>query len=87
MFSSNQFLRLKASLDTHLGKKINECLDKDFDTFSLDEQVQMNKELGAKFKWLKQNAKIVIDITIPHIEYEEYCYLCFLIMGYELDYE
>ena len=27
------------------------------------------------------------DITIPHIEYEEYCYLCFLIMGYELDYE
>ena len=62
MFSSNQFLRLKASLDTHLGKKINECLDKDFDTFSLDEQVQMNKELGAKFKWLKQNAKIVIVI-------------------------
>ena len=49
MFSSNQFLRLKASLDTHLGKKINECLDKDFDTFSLDEQVQMNKELGVKF--------------------------------------
>tara|TARA_R100000656_G_scaffold89319_1_gene65147 strand:+ start:191 stop:418 length:228 start_codon:yes stop_codon:yes gene_type:complete len=49
MFSSNQFLRLKASLDTHLGKRINECLDKDFDTFSLDEQVQMNKELGAKF--------------------------------------
>ena len=49
MFNSNQFLRLKASLDTHLGKKINECLDKDFDTFSLDEQVQMNKELGVKF--------------------------------------
>ena len=62
MFSSNQFLRLKASLDTHLGRRINECLDKDFDTFSLDEQVQINKELGAKFKWLKQNAKIVIVI-------------------------
>jgi len=50
MFNSNQFLTLKTSLDTHLGKRISECLDKDFDTFSLDEQVQMNKELGAKFK-------------------------------------
>ena len=49
MFSSNQFLKLKASLDTHMGKRISECLDQDFDTFSLDEQVQMNKELGAKF--------------------------------------
>ena len=49
IFNPNQFLKLKASLDTHLGKKINQCIDQDFDNFSLDEQVQMNKELGVKF--------------------------------------
>ena len=49
IFNSDQFLKLKASLDTHLGRKINECIDQDFDDFSLDEQVQMNKELRGKF--------------------------------------
>ena len=49
MFNSNQFLKLKASLDKNLGKKIDLCIDKEFDDFSLDEQVQMNKELRGKF--------------------------------------
>ena len=49
MFNSNQFLKLKASLDKNLGKKIDLCIDKEFDDFSLDEQVQLNRELGVKF--------------------------------------
>ena len=49
IFNSSQFLNLKASLDNHLGQKITESIDQDFDDFSLDEQVQLNKELGVKF--------------------------------------
>ena len=49
VFNANQFLQLKASLDRDLGRKINECIDQDFDNFSLDEQVQLNKELEVKF--------------------------------------
>ena len=49
IFNSNQFLKLKASLDRDMGKKIDLVLDQDFDDFTLDEQVQMNKELGVKF--------------------------------------
>jgi len=49
IFNSNQFLKLKANLDHDVGKKISECIDQDFDNFSLDEQVQINKELGVKF--------------------------------------
>ena len=32
-----------------MGKKIDLVLDQDFDDFTLDEQVQINKELGVKF--------------------------------------
>jgi predicted component of viral defense system (DUF524 family) len=49
IFTPDQYLKLKAGLDTNLGRKINECIDQDFDNFSLDEQVQLNKELGEKF--------------------------------------
>ena len=49
IFNSDQFLKLKASLDRDMGKKISECIDQDFDNFTLDEQVQINKELGVKF--------------------------------------
>jgi hypothetical protein len=49
IFNSNQFLKLKTSLDRDIGKKIDLVLDQDFDDFTLDEQVQINKELGVKF--------------------------------------
>jgi hypothetical protein len=49
IFTPDQYLKLKAGLDTHLGRKIIECIDEDFDNFSLDEQVQINKELKVKF--------------------------------------
>ena len=49
LFNSDQFLNLKASLDRDMGKKIDLVLDQDFDDFTLDEQVQINKDLGVKF--------------------------------------
>jgi hypothetical protein len=49
ILNSSQFLKLKADLDNNLGQKIYENVDHDFDDFSLDEQVQLNKELGVKF--------------------------------------
>lgn len=49
ILNASQFLKLKADLDNHLGQKICESVDHDFDDFSLDEQVQLNKDLGVKF--------------------------------------
>ena len=49
IFDSNEFLKLKLNLDKDLGKKIDLCIDKEFDDFSTDEQLQINKELMGRF--------------------------------------
>ena len=49
IFDSNEFLKLKLNLDKDLGKKIDLCIDKEFDDFPTDEQLQINKELRGRF--------------------------------------
>tara|TARA_R110000824_G_scaffold22240_6_gene81714 strand:- start:14337 stop:14555 length:219 start_codon:yes stop_codon:yes gene_type:complete len=49
IFSSNEFLKLKLNLSHDISKKIDLCIDREFDDLPTDEQLQINKELRGRF--------------------------------------